>query len=100
MSGMSNERFAYRGPATIGGVPFEAVLLRETTEPGDGIRSWEGSLSFPVTDAPEGFPASLDTSGPARVELPDGREGTVLVDVGFDGSAWTVDLQGTGPAPR
>jgi hypothetical protein len=100
MTGMSNERFAYRGPATIGGVPLPVVHLRETTGPDEILRSWSGRSSFPVAEAPEGFPSNLDTNGPATVELPDGRTGTVLLEVGFDGRSWTVDMTGTGPAPR
>ncbi len=94
-----NERFSYRGSATIGGLLLPNVELRENASDG-GLRSWEGSASFPVSDAPEGFPRNFETGGPLPVELADGRRGEIFVQgVGFDGSRWNVDLLGTGPAP-
>ncbi|QTU45630.1 hypothetical protein F3K20_12820 [Streptomyces scabiei] len=82
-------------------MPFPTVRLQETTGPEEGLRSWDGLSSFGVAEAPEGFPASLNAGETARVELPDGREGAVLVtNVGFANGAWTVHMQGTGPAPR
>jgi hypothetical protein len=93
-----NERFSYHGSATIGGVQLPNVQLLENV-PDGGMRSWEGSAVFHASEAPEGFPASLDLNSPVLIELADGREGQVLGFVSFDGSHWTVDLQGTGPAP-
>lgn len=95
-----NERFSYRGPATIGGVRLPNVRLQENI-PDGGLRSWEGSASFAAADAPEGFPANLDLGKVASVELPDGRTGQALVTNNtFDGRHWTVELQGSGRAPE
>jgi len=95
-----SERFKYRGPAVIGGVQFAVVLLEEDTGPGEHLRSWTGMSSFPAAAAPQGFTGNLGSDGPVKVELPEGRSGQVLVtDVQFDGRAWTVRLQGTGPTP-
>lgn len=96
-----SERFHYRGPATIDGVQFSAVLLREDIEPGQTIRSWSGLSSFLADDKPQNFTGNMGQNGPVAVELPYGRRGQVLVsNIGFDGSAWTVHLTGTGPAPE
>lgn len=91
------ERFSYQGPANIGDVDFDDVHLHEERE--GHLRSWEGGTSFLSAAAPAGFtPNAAD--GPVTVRLPDGREGNVLVtNVAFDGQRWTLDLQGTGPAP-
>ena len=95
-----NERFSYHGPATVGGVRLPNVGLQENL-PDGGLRSLEGSASFPAADAPAGFPADLDLGSVASVELPDGRTGQVLItNTAFDGRQWTVELQGTGPAPQ
>lgn len=97
---MSNTRFSYRGAATIGGLPFPAVQLRESTEEGELQRSWEGLATFSPANAPEGFPASLERNSAVPVELPDGRRGTAHVqDVDFDGARWTVRLLGEGLPP-
>lgn len=54
---------------------------------------------MPAARAPEGFTPSLATD-PVPVELPDGRHGKALVtNISFDGTGWTVELTGTGPAP-
>lgn len=96
-----SERFRYRGPASIGGVQFAVIFLQEDTGPGESLRSWRGMSSFRNSDKPQGFTGNLGSDGPVTVELPDGRSGLALVaDVQFDGSAWTVHLQGTGPAPK
>lgn len=95
---MSNERFQYRGPATIDGVDFPNVTLAEQAPEG-GLRSWEGTTSFSAAAAPAGFSANVATSGAVTVLLPDGREGLAFVNASFDGHAWTLDLTGTGPAP-
>ena len=94
-----SERFRYRGPAVIDGVQFPVVLLQEDTGPGEHLRSWSGLSSFPNSAKPEGF-TGAPGEGPVSVELPEGRKGQVLVtEVQFDGRAWTVHFQGTGPAP-
>lgn len=95
-----SERFKYRGPATVGGVPFPTVLLQEDGGPGESLRSWSGLSSFLNTAKPQGFTGSLGDDGPVTVELPDGRSGQALVtNIEFNGRTWTVHLQGTGPAP-
>lgn len=95
-----SDRFRYRGPAVIDGVQFDLVLLQEDTAPGEFFRSWSGRSSFPADATPDGFAGDLGSDGPVQLELPEGRSGQVLVtDVQFDGRAWTVHLQGTGPAP-
>ncbi|WP_432041428.1 hypothetical protein [Streptomyces cadmiisoli] len=95
-----SERFRYRGPAVIDGIQFTIVLLQEDTAPGESLRSWSGTSSFNPSEAPEGFTGNLGASGPVKIELPEGRDGLVIVtEVGFDGQAWTVHLQGTGPTP-
>lgn len=87
------DQFHYSGPATIDGVQFPNVDLHGDT------RDWEGVTSFPASSAPAGFSANI-SGGPLTVELPDGRRGRALMsNVRFDGSRWTVDLTGTGPAP-
>jgi hypothetical protein len=94
------DRFRYRGPAVIDGIHFTVVLLQEDTGPGESLRSWSGTTSFPADATPPGFSGHLGAEGPVKVELPEGRSGQVLVtNVHFDGRAWTVHLQGTGPAP-
>ncbi|MEU6535525.1 hypothetical protein [Streptomyces sp. NPDC047000] len=95
-----SDRFKYRGPAVIDGVQFTVVLLQEDDGPGESLRSWNGMSSFLAGSAPQGFTGNLGGNGPVKVELPEGRTGLVLVtDVQFDGRAWTVRLEGTGPAP-
>ncbi|WP_406200109.1 hypothetical protein OG331_25150 [Streptomyces sp. NBC_01017] len=94
-----NERFSYSGSAVIDGVQLPNVRLQENPPEG-GLRSWEGSAVFHVSEAPEGFPANLDLNSPVLIELADGRRGQVLGFVNFDGTRWTIDLQGTGPAPN
>ncbi|MFG2963568.1 hypothetical protein ACGFZS_09790 [Streptomyces sp. NPDC048288] len=95
-----SERFRYRGPAVIDGVQFAIVLLQEDTGAGESLRTWSGMSSFVVSAAPDGFTGNLGSDGPVRIELPEGRKGLVLItDIQFDGRAWTVHLQGTGPAP-
>jgi len=95
-----SERFRYRGPAVIDGVQFTVVLLQEDTDPGESLRSWRGVSSFLADAKPQGFTGNLGSNGPVEVELPEGRSGLALVtDIQFDGRAWTVHLQGTGPAP-
>jgi hypothetical protein len=96
-----NERFSFRGPATIGGVLFPVVRLLEHREGHDAIlRSWEGETSFDAASTPAGFTGNLGSDGPVDVELSDGRRGKALVtSINFDGTTWTVTLQGTGPAP-
>lgn len=88
----------YEGPAAIDGVEFPFVRLRESL---DGrLRSWEGSARMSAADVPEGFSPQLAGNDAVPVELPDGRQGQVLVtNVHFDGSRWTLHLMGTGPAP-
>jgi hypothetical protein len=98
---MSNERFTYSGPATVGGIQLPNVRLHETTDPGGGLRSWEGTARFHATETPEGFPGDLQGPQSVLVELPDGRTGQVLVtNVDFTGALWIVGLLGTGPAPK
>ncbi|MFH9823026.1 hypothetical protein [Streptomyces bobili] len=93
-----SERFKYRGPAVIDGVQFTGVDLQEDTGPGEHLRSWSGTTSFSANDAPQGFTGM--PGGPFLIELPEGRSGQVLItNVHFDGHAWTVQLQGTGPTP-
>lgn len=95
-----SERFRYRGPAVIGGVQFAVVLLEEDTGPGESLQSWRGISSFQASATPSGFTGNLGNDGPVKVELPEGRSGLALVtNTGFDGRAWTVHLQGTGPIP-
>jgi hypothetical protein len=94
----SIERFSYQGPANIGGVDFDDVHLDEERDA--GLRSWEGSTSFLAAAAPAEFTPGLANVDTVAVRLPDGREGRALVsNVAFDGQHWTIDLQGTGPAP-
>ncbi|MFH9413963.1 hypothetical protein [Streptomyces rochei] len=95
-----DERFSYRGPALVAGIQLPNVRLHEIA-PGAGLRAWEGLATFSVADAPAGFPANLDLGKAASVELPDGRVGEALItNKAFDGRHWTVELQGSGPAPR
>ena len=95
-----SERFRYRGPAVIGGVQFAVVLLEEDTGPGESLRSWRGMSSFQASQKPPGFTGNLGSDGPVKVELSEGRSGLALVtNIDFDGRAWTVHLQGTGPTP-
>lgn len=95
-----DERFSYSGSATVDGVRLPNVRLRENPRDG-GLRSWEGSASFSMTDAPDGFPSSLNVGNMAPLELPDGRAGQALItNVAFNGGHWVVELQGSGPAPK
>ncbi len=95
-----DEHFSYSGPATVDGVRLPNVRLQENPRDG-GLRSWEGSASFSVADAPDGFPSNLALGKMASVELPDGRAGQALVtNVVFNGGQWDVELQGSGPAPK
>lgn len=88
----------YEGPAAINGVEFSEVRLREYL---DGhLRGWEGTSRIPAARIPEGFSPNFAGNDPVPVELPDGRHGMALVtNVSFDGTTWTIDLTGTGPAP-
>jgi hypothetical protein len=96
---MSNERFRYRGPATIDGVTFPLVQLHEEA-PDGGLRSWEGSTSFAASNPPAGFSPNVGNAGAVTVELPDDRQGQLLVtDTHFDGQTWTLNFQGTGRPP-
>lgn len=95
---MTNQRFAYRGPAEIDGVLYPVVQLQENPPEG-GLRSWEGAASFSVTSAPDGFNPGIGTGGPVTIELPDGRKGQAHAFVSFHTDRWTVDFEGTGPAP-
>lgn len=87
----------YQGPASIGGVSFAAVVLRE--EHDGRLRSWEGSTTFPASAQPEGFTADFLNSPSTSVELPDGRKGDAFVSTSFNGNQWTLDVRGTGAAP-
>lgn len=98
--GAMNKRFSYSGSATVGGVTIPGVRLMENGPVG-GLRSWGGSASVAIADAPGGFPGNLNSGDQHVIELSDGRKGNVLVtNVGFNGRAWTVELTGTGPAPE
>ncbi|MFJ4009448.1 hypothetical protein [Streptomyces sp. NPDC090026] len=98
---MTNARFHYRGPANIDGVDFPNVTLAEDfREPGQELRSWSGTTSFPGAAAPAGFSANIGGDGAVTVRLPDGREGRLLVTAtSFNGQTWTLDLAGTGTPP-
>ncbi|MFF1416556.1 hypothetical protein [Streptomyces sp. NPDC058280] len=98
---MTNELFAYRGPAVVADIDFPDVELHEERDAGDAVlRSWEGETSFLAAEVPTGFTPALMDSDIVTVRLPDGRQGQALVtDLQFDGQAWTMVLQGTGPAP-
>ncbi|WP_329376250.1 hypothetical protein [Streptomyces sp. NBC_01483] len=88
----------YDGPAAIDGTKFPTVSLREHRD--GGLRSWDGSASMAVSQAPQGFAPDLSASDAVPVELPDGRHGKALVtNIHFDGSVWRLELTGTGPAP-
>lgn len=87
----------YQGPASIAGVSFPSVSLRE--ESVGHLRSWEGTTSFLPSAEPSGFTADLLNTSTTIVQLPDGRQGDVFVSTSFDGQRWTLDLTGTGPAP-
>lgn len=88
----------YDGPADIGGITWPNVRLREHRD--GGLRSWDGSASMAVSQAPAGFAPALSQPDPDAVELPDGRRGKALVtNIHFDGSEWHLELTGTGPAP-
>ncbi|MGW4886922.1 hypothetical protein [Streptomyces murinus] len=92
-----NERFTYRGSATVGGVQLPNVELQEKAVE-SGLQAWEGSARFAMTRAPDGFPGSLDINGRVLIELADGRRGEVFAtNVEFDGTHWSVDLLGNGP---
>lgn len=96
---MANGQFLYYdGPATIDGTEFPVVSLREHRE--GEMRSWDGTASMPVSQAPNGFAPDLSGRDAVPVELPDGRHGKALVtNTHFDGSTWRLELTGTGPAP-
>jgi hypothetical protein len=94
------EPFAYQGPATIGGVAFEEVSLREEYHPFDfeRPRSWRGSAVIPYTAwAPPHF--GLPDTPTLEVELPDGRRGEVYAGADFVDNRWTLDLLGKGAVP-
>lgn len=91
--------FQYRGPATIDGVAFPDVRLDEERE--GGLRSWRGGASVAANNTPDGFSPDFGGDEAATITLPDGRSGQALVtSVGFDGRMWTIEMTGTGPAPR
>jgi len=89
----------YDGPAAIDGTEFQNVSLREHRESG-ALRSWDGSATMALSQAPEGYAPDLSGRDAVPVELPDGRHGKALVtNLHFDGSTWRLELTGTGPAP-
>lgn len=89
----------YDGPATIGGVEYPTARLREHRDQ-SGLRSWDGSAGIAASRTPEGFRPNLSGSDAVPVQLPDGRHGKALVtNISFDGSYWSLELAGTGPAP-
>lgn len=112
----ADARFNYRGPAAIGGIDFPAVCIREERdiiafvdadgieEQHGGMRSWEGETSFSASAVPERFTPKPWSSAPADavlVRLPDGREGTALLNtIRSDDHLWSLTFQGIGPPPR
>lgn len=96
---MSDIPFRYDGPATIDGITYPLVRLREETHPG-GLRSWHGSLSVHAQNPPAGFtPPDMTRTGPTELRLADGRAGQAYMFPSFNGTVWTLEITGTGPAP-
>ncbi len=91
--------FIYQGPATIGGVAFAQVSLREERHPFEEsyLRSWEGTAAVPVTAAPPLF--GMPDTPTLEVELPDGRKGRAHASARCDSGRWTLEITGDGPAP-
>ena len=101
MERMSDARFHYRGPASIGGVQLPHVDVHENP-PEDGRRSWEGEAFLsPAPGIPAGFlDALVSKNEPWPLELPDGRRAEVFVEHGgFGEDGWTFNLTGIGAAP-
>ncbi|MFJ3834458.1 hypothetical protein ACIPY6_02955 [Streptomyces sp. NPDC090054] len=95
---MSDAPFHHSGPVTIDGVTYPHAEIREYRSQG-GLRSWSGSLSFHANSQPTGFSPDLAQAGPVKLGLLDGRAGQAFLSMSFNGSVWTLDIQGTGPAP-
>lgn len=92
--------FVYDGPATIGGVAFPEVSLREERQPlyFDGyLRSWKGLAAIPVTLPPPLF--GMPNTPTLEVELPDGRKGSVCASARCDDGRWTLEIMGEGTPP-
>lgn len=91
--------FFYEGPATIGGVAFSQVSLREERQPFDLVylASWQGTAVVPASAAPPLF--GMPNTPTLEVQLPDGRAGRVCASARCDKGRWTLEITGEGPAP-
>lgn len=92
--------FSYEGPATIGGVAFIEVSLRERRDPFRTLLwTWEGTAVIPLTAGPP-LRFGMPDTPTLKLKLPDGRTGEVCGAVRFDDGRWTLEIIGEGPAPE
>lgn len=90
---------AYQGPATIGGVAFAEVSLRERHDPFRTLLwTWEGTAVLPLTAWPPPLFGMPDTPT-LTLELPDGRTGEVCGSVRFGEGRWILEIMGVGSFP-
>jgi hypothetical protein len=95
---------AYDGPATVDGIPFSDVRLRENADRiGTGvIKRWEGTAHVSKREAPNTLPAWFESyEAPVPVQLPSGGTGNAhLIALTLtDGLWWDLELAGAGPSP-
>lgn len=96
---MSDGPFAYQGPATIGGVAFTEVALRERLDPFRTLLwTWEGTAVIPLTAWPPPLFGMPDTPT-LTLELPAGCTGEVCGSVRFEEGRWILEIMGEGPVP-
>lgn len=96
---MTGGLFFYQGPATIGGVAFTEVSLREERHPFEDsyLQTWEGTAVVPATAMPPLF--GMPNTPTLEVQLPDGRMGRAFASAQHDAGRWTLEITGEGPAP-
>lgn len=94
-----SDAFSYGGPATIGGVAFTEVSLRERSDPFRTLLwMWEGTAVIPLTAGPPPL-FGMPNTPTLTLELPDGRTGEVCGSIRFDEGRWILEIMSEGPIP-
>ncbi|MEU0179880.1 hypothetical protein ABZ312_01635 [Streptomyces sp. NPDC006207] len=103
MSETSLSLSRYDGPATVGGIDFAEVHLREhaSTESRESRTGWKGTVEAARSEVPGISPEWALKPGPLEVRLPTGRVGSANIrslSLTY-GDFWVVELLGVGPSP-
>lgn len=97
---MNDDPFTYQGSATIGGIAFTDVSLRECRDPFRTLLwTWEGTALLPPTAWPPPLFGMPDTPT-LKLELSDGRTGEMCAAVRCDDGRWILEILGVGPVPK